>query len=175
MAEDAGIEALGEVWPLIKPLPASSRRRVLRFLEEMCADEEAKERLEAGDGNVRGSGHGKVVSELSDAWKIDFQRQISLHRIRSDSERVLVVAAALQEAKEPGQLLSASEIHRVLKSMGFGVSNIASLLRAMSQMERKPSHFRRFKTGLKGRWRYEVTETGKREAAGLMGRNALRL
>jgi len=74
------------------------------------------------------------------------------------------VAAALQSL-DPARPIRARDIHRVLKEMDYGVSNIASLLRSLS--ENGGGRIRRKGSGNK-RFVYQVTDVGMAEAGSLM-------
>lgn len=162
MAEDGEIRALAQTWEAIASLEPPARRRVLHYLQERCAEAEA---AEARREDPRPGGEGADGGGLREDWLRQFRRRLEEYRIRSASERVLVVAAALQEHRGGRAPLRAADMHRVLKRAEAGVENIASLLRAMASGRDK--RIRRVRTG-GSRLGYEVTDAGLEAARRLM-------
>lgn len=155
---------MSRAWEALEPLDPASRRRTLRYLMGRCADAEIRETERARAASIAQRQAGVARPDPGAEWRLRFERANLEQRIRSDSERVLVVAAALQ-ALGPALPIRAREIHRILKEMDYGVSNIASLLRSLS--ENGGGRIRRKGSGNK-RLIYQVTEIGMQEARGLM-------
>lgn len=158
------LESVTRMWHVLEPLDADARQEALHILRRLCESAESDD--EKRRSSVGGSGEDVPAPALSPAWQRQFRRRVAGRSIRSNTEKVLVVTAALHLSETREGPLRVREIRRALLDCGEDqMGNIASLLRGLADCP-TPKISRKSTDG--ARCSYGVTDEGLAWARKLM-------
>ena len=157
MGFEPELKAMNDVYDALKNLEDEAKKRVIDWVIGKFSLGQQKRKLAAASEETSEDSGAKRVEFTSFKSVADLFAKTNL---RTDADKVLIMAAYLQETKNVGEL-AGREINKQLHHLGHGVSNITATITSL--MNKKPQlmiQTRKEGKTKQAQKKYKVTDEG---------------